>query len=127
MSDREKELKKSTEDILQYNSRTGALLPPAKSLARYEIILANAQMVFEDRNAKYRDAFKALGVIGCLSTLIGDTRRLHTMIYLTGDHGRSHANDIKDKLIDIINQASLTLMMVEDNNWEGNPDYVEHE
>lgn len=86
---------------------------------QYDRLVGEAKAIFEDRNAIYKDAFNMLGLIGTVSTLIGDTQRLRNMIYFTPDHGRSHKENIKDKLIDVINQGIISLMVLEEENYEG--------
>ena len=75
--------------------------------------------IFLDRNSIYRDTFVHLGLMGTVTTLIGDCFRLRNMILHESDHGRSHVEQIEDKLRDVVNQAIISLMMLHEENFEG--------
>lgn len=115
MPDRDHEL---TED---YKAIAGARFKPidANRLEQYSKIVKEAKLIFADRNAMYRDAFTALGLIGTVSTLIGDTFRLKFMIYDSDDYGKQYKEQIRDKLLDIINQAIISIFVLDDDNYRG--------
>ena len=75
--------------------------------------------IFIDRNKVYKNTFEHLGLIGTIITLIGDCYRLKNMIVLEADHGRTHKEQIEDKLRDVVNQALISLMMLHQDNYEG--------
>lgn len=85
----------------------------------YNEVLEEAKDIFIDRNKIYKDTFVALGLNGTVMTLIGDVFRLRNMITHDPDHGRGKENQIRDKLIDVINQAVISVMMLDEENYEG--------
>jgi len=90
-----------------------------KALAMYREELHACELIFEDRNRIYRNTFEYLGLLGTVTTLIGDVFRLRNMVYLNPTHGREYTEQIQDKLIDVVNQAVISLMMLKDGNYEG--------
>lgn len=90
-----------------------------KTLAMYREELHACELIFEDRNRIYKNTFEVLGLIGTIVTLIGDCYRLRNMIMFEADHGRKYADQIEDKLRDVVNQATISLMMLHDGNFEG--------
>jgi hypothetical protein len=129
MSDRAKELKDLFDQLIKktsnYDEPLGESGGPLEaeydspSLRQYDQELHEAREVFIDRNKIYKDTFVALGLLGTVTTLIGDCHRLRNMIYLTPDHGRQYYDQIEDKLVDVLNQAAISLMMLHDENYEG--------
>lgn len=91
-----------------------------KSRSRqYDEVVDEAKYIFDDRNKMYKDAFTAIGLIGTISTLIGDIFRLKYMVYDSDDYGRKYKEQIRDKLLDIINQAIISIFVLDDNNFKG--------
>lgn len=88
-------------------------------MEQYQVEVEHCMSIFEERNAIYKDTFVYLGLQGTITTLIGDVFRLRNMIIWEEDHGRSHYSQIEDKLIDVVNQAVISLMMLRDKNFEG--------
>lgn len=86
---------------------------------QYENEVEQCQEIFEQRNAVYKDAFVFLGLQGTVATLCGDVIRLRNMILQTPDHGKSHYEQIEDKLRDVVNQAIISLMMLHEDNFTG--------
>jgi hypothetical protein len=86
---------------------------------KYDCELEDCLRIFLDRNAIYKDTFVHLGLMGTITTLIGDCFRLRNMILHEADHGRSHYSEIEDKLRDVVNQAVISLMMLHEDNFEG--------
>lgn len=87
--------------------------------AQYDEVVVEAKAIFTERNVMYKDAFTALGLIGTVTTLIGDTFRLKYMIYDSDDYGRKYKENIRDKLLDIINQAIISIFVLDDDNFKG--------
>lgn len=87
--------------------------------AQYDEVILDAKYIFEDRNKMYKDAFVALGLIGTISTLIGDVFRLKYMVYDSDDNGRKYKEQIRDKLLDIINQAVISIFVLDADNYKG--------
>lgn len=90
-----------------------------KALAMYREELHACELIFEDRNRIYKNTFEVLGLLGTIVTLIGDCYRLRNMILFEPDHGRKYAEQIEDKLRDVVNQALISLMMLHQDNYEG--------
>lgn len=85
----------------------------------YEEVIEEAFKIFLDRNKIYKDTFVFLGLNGTVMTLIGDVFRLRNMITMDSEHGRGKEEQIRDKLIDVINQAVISVMMLDEENFEG--------
>lgn len=91
----------------------------AEALKLYRHELDECEAIFEDRNRIYKNTFDHLGLLGTTVTLIGDVFRLRNMIIHEPDHGRRYADQIEDKLRDVVNQAVISLMMLHQDNFEG--------
>jgi len=50
---------------------------------------------------------------------MGAASRLRPLIVKASDHGRANAEKIRDILMDVHNYATMSLMLLDDNNWEG--------
>lgn len=75
--------------------------------------------VFTKKNKQYGNAIAKTGVLGAVVELIGACARLPVMVLRAPDHGRSVRGKLLDVLLDIYNYASIAVMMVADDNWEG--------
>jgi hypothetical protein len=121
MPDREKDTLNAMRDLIQ----TVTNLTPAeqerveRTLKLYKIQFESCQAIFEDRNKIYKNTFESLGLVGTVVTLIGDCYRLRNMIIQEPDHGRKYKEQIIDKLQDVVNQALISLMMIDQDNYEG--------
>jgi len=121
MPDREKETLEAMRGLIQV--ATG--LTPAEqermeaTMKAYEKEYQACRDIFMDRNKVYKNTFEHLGLIGTVITLIGDTYRLKNMIVTEADHGRQYKEQIIDKLMDVVNQALISLMMIKQDNYEG--------
>lgn len=89
------------------------------SLEKYEAEFGRCKEIFINRNAIYKDTFVHLGLLGTVTTLMGDVFRLRNMVYQDRDHGRGYVEEIDDKLMDVVNQALISLMMLHERNFEG--------
>lgn len=125
MPDRDKELVKEYKATAGIRFRIsdaqlilGAFQPMTRS-EQYDDIVLNAKTIFVNRNAMYKDAFTAIGLIGTISTLIGDVFRLKYMVYDSDDYGRKYKEQIRDKLLDIINQAIISIFVLDADNYKG--------
>lgn len=108
--DREEEEEGEEEEIEE--------LPQLSTLDEYVAEAEMCQVIFEERNAIYKDTFRILGLWGVITTLVGDAYRLRNMVRKP-DHGRSHVSQIEDKLMDVVNQGLIGLMMLHSDNFEG--------
>lgn len=75
--------------------------------------------VFEVKNRQYGNAIETTGVLGASIELIGVSARLRPMVVQAPDHGRSQEEALRDILQDIHNYATIALMLMEQDNWEG--------
>lgn len=80
---------------------------------------AEARLLFAVKNAKYEGAFHESGVVGCVAEIRGITKRLKAMTINQPDHGRSVKQELAELLADLHNYANMTLLCLEENNWEG--------
>jgi len=108
---RDKELKTLAKELLVKSSPT--------VYDQYDEISLEARDIFIERNALYGNAFEAIGLVGNIAVLIGDVFRLRTMCYRSPDLGRSYRSAIRDKLLDIVNQAIIGIMTLDDDNFTG--------
>lgn len=88
-------------------------------IQQYEKVITEATVIFIDRNKMYKDAFTVMGLLGTATTLIGDIFRLKTMIYDSNDYGKQYKDQIRDKLLDVINQAIICIFVLDDDNYKG--------
>ena len=77
------------------------------------------QKLFHVKNLQYGDAIRFLGLIGVVCELIGAVMRLPQIVLRDPTYGRSHADKIKDILLDIHNYAAIGLILMEEDNYEG--------
>lgn len=77
------------------------------------------QELFAEKNKQYGDTIWKTGVLGACIELIGAVARLPMLVLRSPRHGRENKDSLKDVLMDIHNYASIGLMMLEANNWEG--------
>lgn len=115
MPNRDKEL------VEEYkaNAFTVIEFTPPTRIQQYEKIVTQATEIFLDRNKMYKDAFTIMGLIGTATTLIGDVMRIRNMIYDSPDYGQQYKEQIRDKLLDIINQAIICIFVLDDDNYKG--------
>ena len=121
MPNREKETLEAMRDLVH----TVSVLTPQeqerfeRTLKLYQVEYEACKDIFIDRNRVYKNTFEVLGLAGTVVTLIGDCYRLRNMILKEPDHGQQYKEQIVDKLRDVVNQAIISLMMVEQDNWTG--------
>lgn len=88
-------------------------------LQKYMEIVSESMQIFEDRNRKYGDAISRTGLLGSVVSMVGDYERLQNMVMRSPDHGRGNPEDVRDKLIDVLNYVVIGVMMLDERNWEG--------
>lgn len=88
-------------------------------LEQYTTEVLKAKEIFRQRNKLYADAFTQTGVLGSIVAMTGDFARLQEMVLRNPQHGKQAANEVQDKLRDILNQCIMGLMMIEEDNWIG--------
>ena len=77
------------------------------------------QQLFKIKNVQYDNTIERTGVLGAVVELIGAVARLPVMVLREPTHGRKIKDKLIDVLLDIHNYASIALMMIESENWEG--------
>lgn len=77
--------------------------------------------LFAEKNAPdhYDNNFVRDGLLGTALETMGAANRLRSLIIKAPDHGRANAEKIRDILMDVHNYATMSLMLLEQNNWEG--------
>ena len=75
--------------------------------------------LFLIKNRQYGNSIVRTGVLGACVELIGACARLPQLVLKAMDHGRSTPEVLRDVFLDIHNYANIALMMLEQENWEG--------
>lgn len=116
---RQREEREGKLNLITNNPPDPGVYEHLSRIEKYQVEVERCMTIFEERNAIYKDTFVFLGLLGTTTTLIGDIYRLRNMIYQNPSHGREYYELIEDKLIDVVNQAVISLMMLHEDNWEG--------
>jgi len=119
MPNRDKELVQEAKSLHPFRIPTPEEERAAATLSAFIQEFVECRVIFEERNAIYKNTFEVLGLQGTVVTLIGDCYRLRNMILKTPDHGQQYKEQIEDKLRDVVNQALISLMMLHDDNFTG--------
>lgn len=82
-------------------------------------IIERAVTLFSVKNVQYGNAISRTGVIGAVTALTGDIARLRQMVLRDCEHGRQDVDNVEDKLLDILVQAAIGILMVQEDNWLG--------
>lgn len=86
---------------------------------KLEAVFQQASQLFFRKNVEYENAISKTGVLGAVVALTGDCARARSMVLRSADHGRGCADNLQDKLQDILLQAAIGILMLESDNWEG--------
>lgn len=89
------------------------------SVILFEEECKDCQKLFKKKNEQYGNSIWKTGVLGAVVEIMGATARLPMMVLRRSDHGRDTFVKLVDVLMDIHNYATIALMMVHENNWEG--------
>ena len=119
MPNRDKELVQEAKSLHPYALPTPEEARFHKTAVAFKEEFSHCEDIFLERNAIYKNTFEVLGLQGTVVTLIGDCYRLRNMILKTPDHGQQYKEQIEDKLMDVVNQAIISLMMLHQNNFTG--------
>jgi hypothetical protein len=123
MPDRDNELeheyKSNSNLVFRAKEVTVTTIPPPTRSQQYDDVIKEAKEIFLDRNKMYKDAFTVFGLIGTVTTLVGDAFRLKYMIFENDDYGKQYKEQIRDKLLDIINQAVISIFVLDNDNFKG--------
>jgi len=90
-----------------------------KRLEQFDRIDAKTRSVFANKNRQYQDAIKDTGVLGASVELVGLAGRLKALVLRNSTHGQDDQEALANALLDTINYGHIALMMLEDENWEG--------
>lgn len=85
----------------------------------FKTICASSHRLFRRKNYEYRDTIVETGVLGAAVELVGIAGRLKALVLKNRDHGRSHRDELIDILKDAHNYANIALMMLAEENWDG--------
>lgn len=91
----------------------------ANELNHFANVCDTCQELFAEKNEQYGNTIVKTGVLGACVELIGAVARLPKMVLKDAMHGRGQAEKLRDVLMDIHNYASIAIMMLDDNNYEG--------
>lgn len=88
-------------------------------LETFDAIHARCRKLFEEKNTQYGDSISSTGVLGAVVALIGIAARLRPLVLLDPAHGKGNREVLADVFKDIQIYASIALIMLSDNNWDG--------
>lgn len=91
----------------------------ASDAIRIGAVFQDARKLFVRKNAEYGNSIEDTGVLGSAVALTGDVGRLRVMVIQSTDNGRTARYNVRDKLQDIIVQAAIGIMMLDEDNWNG--------
>lgn len=75
--------------------------------------------LFCTKNREYGNSIEATGVVGAVVALTGDIARLRNLVLYAPELGKISSENVRDKLMDVMVQAMIGIMMLENHNWEG--------
>jgi hypothetical protein len=88
-------------------------------VAKFSRISKQCVLLFKLKNAQYGNSIEVGGVLGAAVELLGAPARLSRLVLHAPDHGRANKEKLRDVLMDIHNYATIAIMMLDDDNWEG--------
>lgn len=110
-------------DVLseKFPEMEGLEMPEVQMDREQEIkfIIQRALNLFRVKNKQYGNAIDRTGVIGSVTALSGDIARLRQMVIRNPQHGQQDPENVNDKLLDILVQAAIGMLMIQEDNWLG--------
>jgi len=91
----------------------------ATQLDKFEDVCTTCGEFFAAKNAQYDNNFTQDGLLGTVLEVMGAAARLRPLVVRAPEHGRANAEKIRDILMDVHNYATMSLMLLDDQNWEG--------
>ena len=88
---------------------------------RMQMLQDKALSLFRERNAAYGSSFKTYGVLGVVCQVLSAVARLPQMVLWAPEHGKGTPEKLRDVMLDIANYALMTILCIEDGNWDGRP------
>ena len=86
----------------------------------FRTICEAALTLFMHKNREYGNSIVRTGAIGSIVAMTGDIAKLRTLVLHNLDDLESvDADNVKDKLVDVLVQAVIGVMMIENGNWLG--------
>jgi hypothetical protein len=79
---------------------------------------------FEQKNREYGNAIHATGLLGSVTELIGCASRLGELVLQNPQAGEQNPGNVYDKLVDTVNYALISMMMLVIGNYRGEPDFL---
>jgi hypothetical protein len=92
---------------------------------QYDEVVEEAKKLFLQRNAEYGDAFEECGLLGAVVELTGCTARLKKLVIhgnmpsLAELESKAWEGTVRDKLLDTLNYAIISLMLLDEMNLRG--------
>lgn len=75
--------------------------------------------LFVEKDVEYRDAISACGVLGASVEILSLGYRLQSLAIKNSTHGRDRAETIRKLAPDVLVYGAILMMMLEDENWDG--------
>ena len=88
-------------------------------LELFDRACSSGKKIFKKKNAEYGNSIARTGVLGATVTMIGDVDRLRQIVLKSADRGREQKATVINVVNDIHNYANIILIMLADNNWDG--------
>lgn len=86
----------------------------------FRTICEAALTLFMHKNREYGNSIVRTGAIGSIVAMTGDIAKLRTLVlHNLNDLESVDADNVKDKLVDVLVQAVIGIMMIENGNWLG--------
>lgn len=75
--------------------------------------------MFAIKNSVYGDSIAYTGVLGACVEIVAKTARLISLVLRDTGHGKAHRREVHDTLLDLHNYAAIGMLMLDEDNWEG--------
>jgi hypothetical protein len=92
---------------------------PSRRVKDFEGVCRAGVELFIVKNSIYGDSIAYTGVLGACVEIVAKTARLISLVLRDVRHGRSHRDEIRDTLLDLHNYAAIGMLMLKEDNWEG--------
>ena len=92
----------------------------AKAITEFVHICIECQTLFANKNFQYGNAIEDTGVIGAITTLIGDVARFRRLLFakIAGNEAILWSK-IREVLVDCHNYSTIAIMMIDKKNYYG--------
>lgn len=86
---------------------------------KFKMVFTNIVQFFPVKNAAHHNGIRYTGLLGSATECFGAAMRLPWMVLKAPDKGKSNKDKLKDVLADIIIYAVISLIHIENDNWDG--------